>query len=51
MAIIIKKVRTKKDFRTFIRLNYELYKNNPYSVPDLYDDMVNTLSKDTNAAL
>ena len=50
MAIIIKKVRTKKDFRTFIRLNYELYKNNPYSVPDLYDDMVNTLSKDKNAA-
>ena len=50
MAIIIKKVRTKKDFHTFIRLNYELYKNNPYSVPDLYDDMVNTLSKDKNAA-
>lgn len=50
MAIIIKKVRTKKDFRTFIRLNYELYKNNPYSVPDLYDDMLGTFSPKRNAA-
>lgn len=50
MAIIIKKVSDKKDLKKFIRLNYELYKANPYSVPDLYDDMLNTFNKKKNAA-
>lgn len=50
MAVIIRKVSNKKELRAFIRFNYELYKNNPYSVPDLYDDMVNTFSKKKNAA-
>ena len=44
MAITIKKVSTQKELKTFIRFNYELYKDNPYSVPDLYDDMLNTFS-------
>ena len=46
--IQIKKVTTKKELKTFIRFNYELYKENPYSVPDLYDDMVSTLTRDKN---
>lgn len=50
MAIIIKKVSSKKELKTFIRFNYELYKGNPYSVPDLYDDMLNTFSSKENAA-
>ncbi len=50
MAITIKRVTTKKELKDFIRFNYELYKNNPYSVPDLYDDMLNTFSKKKNAA-
>lgn len=50
MAIIIKKVSSKKELKTFIRFNYELYKVNPYSVPDLYDDMLNTFSSKKNAA-
>ena len=50
MAVIIKKVVTKKDLKTFIRFNYELYKNNPYSVPDLLDDMMNTFNSKKNAA-
>ncbi|NDV64186.1 N-acetyltransferase [Bacteroides sp. 224] len=50
MAIIIKQVSTAKELHKFIRFNYELYKNNPYSVPDLYDDMINTFSKEKNAA-
>lgn len=50
MAIIIKKVISPKELKTFIRFNYELYKNNPYSVPDLYDDMLNTFSPEKNAA-
>ena len=48
MAIIIKKVSSKKELKTFI--NYELYKGNPYSVPDLYDDMLGTFSPKRNAA-
>lgn len=36
--------------KRFIRFNYELYKDNPYSVPDLYDDMLNTFNKKKNAA-
>ena len=40
----------KKELKTFIRFNYELYKDNAYSVPDLYDDMLNTFSPQKNAA-
>lgn len=50
MAITIKKVTNKSELKKFIRLNYELYKNNPYSVPDLYDGMLNTFNKKKNAA-
>ena len=50
MAITIKKVSTKKELHQFIRFNYELYKGNPFSVPDLYDDMLNTFNKKKNAA-
>lgn len=50
MSVEIKKVSTKKELKRFIRFNYEFYKNNPYSVPDLYDDMVNTFSPEKNAA-
>ena len=39
-----------KELKRFIRFNYRLYKNNPYSVPDLYDDMLNTFNKKKNAA-
>ena len=46
--IQIKKVTTKKELKTFIRFNYELYKENPYSVPDLYDGMVATLTREKN---
>ena len=50
MGVVVKRVSTKKDLKTFIRFNYELYKNNPYSVPDLYDDMLNTFNPKKNAA-
>ena len=39
-----------KELKRFIRFNYRLYKGNPYSVPDLYDDMLNTFNKKKNAA-
>lgn len=50
MAVEIKKVTTKAELKKFIRFNYEFYKDNPYSVPDLYDDMLNTFSTQKNAA-
>lgn len=50
MAIEIRKVETKRDLKRFIRFNYELYKDNPYSVPDLYEDMLDTFSPEKNPA-
>ncbi|MCF0256344.1 N-acetyltransferase [Bacteroides heparinolyticus] len=50
MAITIKKVSTRRELEKFIRFNYWLYKENPYSVPDLFDDMLNTFNKKKNAA-
>ena len=50
MAITIVPVTTRKQLKSFIRFNYELYKGNPYSVPDLYEDMLGTLDKERNAA-
>lgn len=50
MPVTIKKVTCKKDLKKFIRFNYHLYKKNKYSVPDLYDDMLNTFNRKKNAA-
>ncbi len=48
--ITIKEVKNRSDLRKFIRFNYEMYKDNPYSVPDLLKDMFDTFS-DRNAAM
>jgi GNAT superfamily N-acetyltransferase len=48
--IQIKKVETKAELKKFIRFNYEMYKDNPYSVPDLYEDMLNTFDRKKNGA-
>lgn len=48
--IEIRPAQTKKEMKQFIRFNYELYKDNPYSVPDIYEDMVATFS-DKNPAM
>ena len=50
MAVEIKRVTKKSELKRFIRFNYEFYKNNPYAVPDLYDDMLGTFSPKKNAA-
>ncbi|MCD8029452.1 MAG: N-acetyltransferase [Bacteroides sp.] len=50
MSVSIQKVNTSAELKKFIRFNYELYKNTPYSVPDLYDDMLATFNKKRNAA-
>jgi hypothetical protein len=50
MSVNIVKVESKKQLKSFIEFGYELYKNNPYYVPELYGDLMNTLRKDRNAA-
>lgn len=50
MAVEIVKVTTKRQLRKFIKLNYKLYSGDPYAVPDLYFDLMNTLRKDRNPA-
>ena len=49
-SVQIKRVETKKDLKDFIEFHYDLYEGNPYDVPNLYNDELNTLSKDRNAA-
>lgn len=49
-SIEIKKVETKRELKEFIELHYDLYEGNPYDVPNLYSDEMNTLSSDRNAA-
>ena len=50
MPLTIEKVVTRRQLEKFIRFNYQMYKDNPYSVPDLFDDMLRTFSKNHNAA-
>ena len=52
MAVEIKRVDlgNKKEVKEFIRFNYELYKGNPYSVPDLLEDMYETYDPKRNDA-
>ncbi len=44
METIIKKVVSKSELRKFIRFNYNMYRDNAFSVPDLYEDMLTTFS-------
>lgn len=50
MSVNIVKVETRKQLKNFIKFGYELYKNSPYYVPELYSDLMNTLRRDRNAA-
>ena len=50
MSVEIRKVSSAVELKKFIRFNYEFYKNCPYSVPDLYDDMQSTFSREKNPA-
>lgn len=50
MSVTIRPVTTKKEMRQFICFNYELYKDSPYAVPELYTDVRDTLDPNKNAA-
>ena len=49
-SVEIKKVEGKKALKTFIDFHYDLYKGSEYDVPNLFQDELNTLSLDKNAA-
>lgn len=48
--VTIKKVSSKRELDEFIDFTEKLYRNNPYYVPQLFFDQVNTLSPDKNPA-
>lgn len=50
MPVTIRPVTTKKEMKRFICFNYELYKDSPYAVPELYSDVRDTLDPEKNAA-
>lgn len=50
MSVVIVPVTTKREMKQFICFNYELYKDSPYAVPDLYSDVCDTLDPKKNAA-
>lgn len=49
-SVEIRKVEGKKAQKTFIDFHYDLYKGSEYDVPNLFQDELNTLSPDKNAA-
>jgi GNAT superfamily N-acetyltransferase len=48
--IQIKRVESKKEFKTFVDFPNQLYKNNPYYVPELVCDGVKVLDRSINPA-
>lgn len=50
MAVSIIPVTTRREMKQFICFNYELYKDSPYAVPELYSDVCDTLDPAKNAA-
>jgi GNAT superfamily N-acetyltransferase len=50
MELQIKEVSTLKELKAFIHFPFTLYRNNPYWVPNLVSDDLNTLRRDKNPA-
>lgn len=50
MAIEIKEVKNKRELRQFVDFANKLYKGNPYYIPALLFDELNTLRRDINPA-
>lgn len=46
--ITIKEITSKKEMSTFVRFPFELYKNNPYWVPPLINDEIESFNKTKN---
>ena len=50
MSVEIKKVLTRKQLREFVNFPEKLYKNNPYYIPPLVFDQMDTLDQEKGAA-
>lgn len=50
MPVTIVKIENNKQLKKFVAFPNELYKDSPYYVPELFEDAMNTLRKDRNAA-
>jgi GNAT superfamily N-acetyltransferase len=50
MDVQIKEVKTLKDLKVFIHFPFTLYRDDPYWVPNLVSDDLNTLRRDKNPA-
>ncbi len=48
--ITIKEVTTKNELKAFIKFSFSIYKNNPYWVPPLINDELETFDKEKNPA-
>ncbi|MBO5180387.1 MAG: GNAT family N-acetyltransferase [Paraprevotella sp.] len=49
-VVTIKRVSGRKELKTFIRFNYELYKDCPCAVPDFLEDTLDTFNPKKNPA-
>jgi len=48
MSIRIECVKTKKDWRDFLKLQFRIYEGNPYWVPPLLSEVKETLDSEKN---
>lgn len=48
--VTVKAIDKKKDLKQFVQFRTDLYKGNPYAVPALFDDELNTLTPEKNPA-
>jgi len=50
MTVLIKEVQSQEDLQQFVRLPFEIYKNNKYWVPPVIKDEIKSLKKEENPA-
>ena len=46
--LILKVVKSPKDFDAFVKFPFDIYKDNPYWVPPLIKEEIETIKPDTN---
>jgi GNAT superfamily N-acetyltransferase len=50
MTLEIKEVKNRRDLKSFVQFPFKLYKDNPFWVPQLINDEINSLREDKNPA-
>lgn len=50
MAVEIREVKTRRELKKFVQFTIDLYKDNPYFIPPLISDEIDTLRTETNPA-